>query len=346
MDKIRAHGITGKIADWIQDFLTNRKQRVCIQGTYSPWSEVHSGVPQGSVLGPILFCTYINDLPDASTCDSLLFADDTKSYATDNGSPIELQNDLDSKIAWSDEWLLRFNAAKCKILHLGKSSSQNSFHLGAQDLEDVKEEKDLGVHFDSELAFDTHINKTVAKANRTLGIIKRKFKHLDTDSFVTLYKAKVRSVLEYASPVWNPYLKKHINKLERVQARATKMIAALRNSPYPARLKALGLPTLEYRRVCADLLEVYKIVHGITKLDQEQILPPLLTACTRGHSFKLSKQRCSTAKGGKVLRYRVVNAWNNLPESVVQAPSINTFKSRLNLLYKDLPLKFNPSPTY
>jgi hypothetical protein len=343
LDKIRAHGITGKVATWIQDFLSNRQQRVQVQGATSTWSQVHSGVPQGSVIGPILFCIYINDLPDSSIASTLLFADDSKAYSNTNDDPNKLQDDLDSKHDWSDDWLLRFNASKCKLLHLGKASGTNRFQLGDQVIEEVQEEKDLGVFFDSKLAFDTHINMIVTKANRTLGIIKRKFKHLDAEAFVILYKTKVRSILEYASPVWSPHLKKHIRKLERVQARATKMVTGLRHSSYPSRLRTLGLPTLEYRRERADLLEVYKLTHGISKLNQELILPPLLTSTTRGHSLKLTKQRCATTKGSHILRHRVVNNWNNLPDSVVNAPSINAFKSRLNLCYKDHPLKFHPS---
>ena len=212
-----------------------------------------------------------------------------------------------------------------------------------QPLAQATSEKDLGITVDDQLKFTSHINSISSKASRTLGFIKRNFKHLDEDSFITLYKTKVRPTLEYASPVWSPQLTKDKMKLERIQARFTKIIPKYRHLPYPERLRRLGIPSLEYRRLRADLIEVYKVLHNLTNINPLSILPPTHTTSTRGHSLKLTKERPRTSTYGNSLRYRIIDCWNALPDHAVTAPSINSFKNRLNIALKNHPLKFSPS---
>ena len=122
LSKVHAYGIRGQVYEWIRNFLLNRRQRVVLNNSKSNWTEVISGVPQGSVLGPILFILYINDLPDAISCVSKLFADDTKLYRTVDsyGDSNMLQMDLYELDNWSESWQMKFNIQKCKVLHLGK----------------------------------------------------------------------------------------------------------------------------------------------------------------------------------------------------------------------------------
>jgi hypothetical protein len=345
MDKVEAYGIKGTLSRWINSFLTNRKQRVVLDESKSDWRPVTSGVPQGSVLGPVLFALYINDLPDYSLCPTKLFADDTKVYSTvtkETGALL-LQEDLENKRNWSEKWQIKFNASKCKVMHLGKNNGKKVYQMGGVALEAAEEEKDLGVTTDAELNFESHISKSVTKASRTLGVIKRTFKHLNQESFMTLYKSNVRPILEYASPVWSPSKKSQIKKLEAVQARATKMIPILRNTTYSERLRKLGLPTLEYRRDRADVAEVFKLLNGYTTVDPSLILPPLNPSKTRGHQLKLQKQRCNSTRCARLLRHRVINKWNTLSENTCMAPSLNAFKSRLNSEWKHHPYKFTSS---
>jgi hypothetical protein len=251
----------------------------------------------------------------------------------------------DNKHKWSTDWHIHFNTDKCNTLHLGITNPNIQYTLNNQNIQQTHLQKDLGITIDDRLQFTHHIDNITSKANRTLSAINRNFKHLDTDTFITLYKAQVRPKLEYASSVWNPHLKKDIHKIERIQARTTKMIPQLRHLTYTNRLLRLGLPTLEYRRHRQDLIETYKLIHKHTKIAYTDVLPPIQTSTTRGHSLKLTKQRTNTTKHSTALRHRIVNSWNKLPETVANAPTLNTFKSRLNTHYKHHPLKFTPSTT-
>ena len=302
LQKLTSIGIKGKLHAWIQSFLLNRKQRVKIKGCTSEWMDVLSGVPQGSVLGPLLFIIYINDIVDTLGCHCYLYADDMKLYKIIQSSNdcTALQTDLDRVVEWSSNWKIKLNIAKCKVIRLNGnenmvmpmySISENGH---AQALQKTDSEKDLGIKIDSHLNFDDHIAETVNKANRILGLIRRNFKDLNNSSFCALYKALVRSHLEYGQSVWSPYKLKHIDALEAVQRRATKILPSLKNLCYAERLRKLSLPTLTYRRIRGDMIELYKIMHGIYSSDA---CPKLELNClykTRGHSYKLFKRSCLT----------------------------------------------------
>ncbi|XP_066913249.1 uncharacterized protein [Clytia hemisphaerica] len=195
---------------------------------YRPGPAV-SGIPQGSVTGPILFVLYINDLPEKVISLILLFADDTKIFKEVNciEDSVSLQNDIDTLVEWSKDWLLQFHPEKCHVLTLGKIGNIKHAHpysLDGRQLEHVFEEKDLGILIDSELTFEEHIAKQVKKANAILGIINRGFVNMSTSTFRTLYCTFVRPHLEYAQSVWSPFLRKHVNLIEGVQRRATKLV--------------------------------------------------------------------------------------------------------------------------
>ena len=153
------------VLNWIKDFLTDRKQYVSINSHQSEGVNVNSGVPQGSVIGPILFVYYINDLPECTTSNIRIFADDTKAFSAINciEDSFKLQKCIDSLIDWSKDWLLKFNAGKCKVLHLGKNNPRYSYAVGDQKditLEESTCERDLGVHVDTCLNFENHISIT------------------------------------------------------------------------------------------------------------------------------------------------------------------------------------------
>ncbi len=259
--KLQSYGISGSLLAWIQAFLTNRRQRVMVDGGYSSWKSVSSGIPQGSILGPFLFVVFINDLPDYLSNMVYMFADDTKVFAkvTDDGEQQSLQEDLDSLVEWSSTWQLNFNISKCKVMHLGSDNNHYTYHMGhdpqINQLETTSVEKDLGVHIDKDLTFDHHIRESVKAANKTLGLIRRTYQHLDTETLRTLYVALVRPKLEYGNVVWSPRLQSHIDELERVQRRATKLVSTLKDKSYVEHLQALKLPSLAYRRMRGDAIE-------------------------------------------------------------------------------------------
>ena len=255
----------------------------------SGWKPVTSGIPQGSVLGPILFTIFINDMPEAVNSYSKLFADDTKIYkaieSMDDVSTI--QDDINKLMRWSRDWQLPFNVNKCKVIHFGKNNPNHTYQMDGTDLIADTSEKDVGVLFDTDFNFRTHIRNMIKKANSRIGMIKRTFSRLDITGFKMLYKSLVRPILEYCSSIWFPLFKSDGDEIEKVQRRATKLVTSIRDLPYPERLKILNLPTLHYRRKRADIIQVYRILNGIDNINPDHFFSMADNETTRGHNFKL-----------------------------------------------------------
>lgn len=191
------------------------------------------------------------------------------------------------------------------------------------------------------LTFEQHVAQTVNKANKMVGLIKRNFRNMGKHTFVMLFKSLVRSHLEYGQNVWSPYKIKHINLLEGVQRRATKLLPNLKHLPYSGRLKRLNLPTLVYRRHRGDMIETFKILHGIYENQCFPQLPRVSYSATRGHNFKLFKNRSAKSVRQHFFTLRIVDTWNSLPYEVVNAPTVNVFKNRLDRHWKNQPMLFD-----
>ena len=209
------------------------------------------------------------------------------------------------------------------------------------NLEATEEEKDLGVIVDHQLKFSSHCDKIVNAANRLLGIMRRAFTNLDKITFSLVYKGIIRPVIEYASTVYDPILLKDMNKLESIQRRATKMVIGLADKSYEERLRYLDLPTLRYRRMRGDMINVYKFLHEEYKVDAANLLPLNKEMRTRGHQLKLKANKCSTRSRLHFFTQRVVNKWNNLSNDTISAPSVNSFKNKLDREWKEKEGKFN-----
>ena len=202
IQKLKCYNFDAEVVNWIQCFLSHRRQRVVVNGKFSNWSRVGSGVPQGSVLGPVLFVIYINDLVDYCEHDSkiLMFADDCKIYrhiscVDDQG---RLQICLDKIVEWFSNHLLSLNVGKCKTGSYGRNPEMHVYKINGRVLENDGKYKDLGLTFDSKLRFDLHIREKINKANSILGIIKKYFRHSSVEAKLLLYKSQVRSHMEYA----------------------------------------------------------------------------------------------------------------------------------------------------
>lgn len=346
LSKLSSYGIHVQLIKWIENFLCYRKYQVKINTEVSAWADVTSGIPQGSVLGPILFVIYVNDLPQICKNDSelYLFADDAKlyKYIHDITDCTELQDDCQSLYNWCEHWLMSVNINKCKVLTLARSKVFTEYNYGFvnnkfefQELEHVSSMKDLGIIIDKDLTFKQHAYDKINKAYQMLGIINRNFKELDVESFKILYKSLVRSHLEYGNSVWNPYKKYLIEAIERVQKRASKMVKSVSKLHYRERLIKLKLPTLKFRRTRGDMIEVYKILTD--KYDAQAT--PTLNRCiynrTRGNSLKLQTDFAKYDVRKYSFCTRVVQLWNSLPDSVVNVGSVNIFKNRLDNHWSD-----------
>ena len=331
LSKLRSYGITGKLLDWIASFLTGRKQQVVLEGHRSDWSDVASGVPQGSVLGPLLFLVYVNDLPDIIQCGIKLFADDTKMYtsvsSTDDAAL--LQSDLVALTRWSNTWLMPFNRSKCRVLHLGSANQGSIYTMDNTPLDSTPLEKDLGVKVDTELKFREQASAAVNKATQVLAVIRRSFAHLDDVTLPLLFKTLVRPHLEYGNLIWGPFNRADQRLVERVQRRATRLVERIRHKPYEERLRCLDLPSLYYRRRRGDMIHTYQLLHGGVDADPNTFIA-LADGTTRGHPLKLHKFPAATRVRRVAFAARIVNDWNGLPAEVACAPSLNAFKARLD----------------
>ena len=298
-----------------------------IQGQASPWVGVTSGIPQGSVLGPLCFLIYINDLPDVIDSSMKMYADDAKIYglADTQQNRDNIQKDIKAVEMWTKKWKLPLNIKKCKILHLGSKNQKEKYVLEGNVIQETEQEKDLGLTIDKDMKFHSQCTMAIKKANRMLGVIKKSFDFLTEANVSMLYKAMIRPILEYANAVWGPTYKTDQTKIERIQRRATRLICSVRHLSYEERLKKISLPSLAYRRKRGNMITVYKMMTGRT-IGKHLFSMLEQGDRTRGHKYKLKKNFAKK----DVRRHRfsqiIVNNWNSLPESVVNAESVAIFK--------------------
>ena len=325
-------GVRGRLFEWMKDYLREREMRTVIRNESSSWLEVKSGVPQGSVLGPIMFGIYVNDLVDGIESYINLFADDTKLMRKVNNVEDcrKLQEDLNKVGEWGRKWQIEFNKSKCKVMEFGKSKRRVhwDYTMEGVKLEKTKEEVDLGVTITEGLTPDRHINKMTGKANNLLRRIKMAFTYLDKEMIKKIIVTMIRPTLEYAAVVWSPHNKKNIRKLERVQRAATKMAPELKDLKYEERLREMDITTLERRRERGDLINVYRMVHGMDKTGEDLLKRD--TGVTRGHKWKLKKERCIRDIRKYSFPQRTITIWNGLEEDIVNATRVHCFKARLD----------------
>jgi hypothetical protein len=321
--KLQHVGFDGSLLQWIKSFTEGRSQRVIVDDNYSASQDIISGVPQGSVLGPLLFVIYLNDLVcDPEDADQRKFADDLKlsSAIIDSKDSKKLSVAINYVSSWATRWQLPISIAKCRSFHIGRHNPLFNYSLNNCVLPSISEVKDLGVWFTADLKSSLHCEKIVSAAYRRLAIVNRCFTSGNTKIKVWAFKVFVRPLLEYAGPVWSPSLLKDIDRVEAIQRRFTKQLLGLRDCPYGIRLKRVGLDSLELRRLRADLLLTFKIVRGILAVDLP-FFEISQTTWTRGHCYKLVLPTSRLDCRRSFFAVRVVPAWNSLTEEMVTSPT-------------------------
>ena len=330
--KLHRYGIRGPTLKWIHAFLSDRTQTVVIDNEKSATVPVTSGVPQGSVLGPILFLIYINDLPDKTRSKVRLFADDTAIYlAVSNLEDAQiLQQDLDHLHLLELDWDMEFNPSKCVVIHITRSRTPvpSQYLLHGQVLESVAGSKYLGVEISSNLSFNSHIQNITTSASRSLGFLKRNIRSKNPELREMAYKTLVRPLVEYSSSVWSPYTKSNIVRLEMIQRRAARWTLS-EYSPYASvtqMLQSLGWRSLEQRRSDSRLCLFYKIIYGLVAIDMPPYVVHPLRTPRNSHTLCF-RQIQSTVDYYKYSFYPLsIVQWNRLPAHIALLPTFDAFK--------------------
>ena len=321
LEKVKTLGIGGQIGKWIGHFLINRTQKISLSGHLSNPSKVVSGVPQGTILGPVLFLIYIADIGDNITNSTVSsYADDSKAHKKIRNikDGLDLQLDINTLYNWTEKNLMEFNSAKFEALRIGKNETlKEEIHYKTPEGKTIlatETSKDLGVHFNSKGTFSDHIKIKSTKAKQMTGYILRTFLSRDRDILLTLLRSLVFPILDYSCVVWNPYLQQDINQLESAQRKLTSKIEGMESLDYYERLKDLKLYSAERRRDRYLLLYIFKILH-------HKVPNP-------GISYKYSLRR------GKVLITPPVRSSKSCHATTLMH---NSFMNRASRIFNSLP---------
>ena len=333
--KLRHYRITGQTCGWIQAFLSNRTQCVVVDGASSQWCPVESGVPQGTVLGPLLFLLFINVLPNFVSSQVRLFADDCLLYRTISSieDQLKLQADLKSLEDWASTWGMSFNPSKCTIMAISRSSSPFIFFysLCGVILQQVDEAKYLGILLSSDLMWSKHIQHLVSKTNSTMGLLWRNLTtssaKLREQAFISL----VCSRLEYCCAIWDPHLAKDRDNLEAVQRRAARFVTQdySRDTSVTQLLKDPHLLQLKDRRRDIRLSLMYRIVTGKVVVPVDDILLPADSRTRRKYEHKYRHFNSTCEQYRHSFFVQTVPEWNLLPEACIKADTTEAFKASL-----------------
>ena len=340
LTKLLKIGISQQLLMWIRCFLTSRVMQVRVSSVVSDPVPVTSGVPQGSVLGPILFLIYVNHVVTNLKCNYKIFADDVKLYLTHQSSLLVaeevLQSDIDMLVETSASWGLLMNVEKCKCIRFSPGSrlcyqqGPSPYNIGVNAINYTANHTDLGIIVDNTLKFHKHIQKVVNTCNAMTTNIFSSTVCRDSEFLMNIYVSYIRPKLDYCSNIWNTGYIGDIRILERVQRRWTRAVRGLENMNYGDRLKQLNLFSVQGRLLRSDLITVWKVFNGKCAISPDQLFN-LTTLPTRGHRFKIYKPRHNLEVRRRSFAHRVIDDWNSLPSSVVESNSITVFKRLLQV---------------
>ena len=347
--KLKQNGVSGSLLMFFQDYLNNRKQRVVLNGSYSSYSTIESGVPQGSVLGPLLFLIYINDLEKNIKSNIKFFADDTMLFSIVNDPAISANNlnhDLDIIQRWAYQWKMEFNPDPTKqanaVLFYCKKSSPNGIVVSK-----VNDQKHLGLILDSRLSFEKHINGKIIKAKKIVGILKHLSKFLPLRTLDQMYKALVRSHFDYCDIIYHSpshqnqaplgmTLNSLMEKVERIQYQSALAITGAWHGSSRAKLyEELGWESLSDRRMGRRILQIHKIFNDRTPSYLKDNLPPNCRALFNGNTRNTFRQIiCKSNRYMNSFFPDAVASWNIFIKHFGEVPSFEILKKHINAFFR------------
>ena len=340
LHKLGWYGINGEAHKWIGNWLTGRKQTVMVDGETSEEANVSSGVPQGTVLGPLLFILYINDIGDGTTSTLRLFADDALIYRkiSSESDATALQADLDKLIEWSTKWQMRFNPSKCSLLRVARNrnTTKANYQMMGTTLEQNEHHPYLGVEIASGLEWKQHVNNISNKARRTLNFLQRNLHRCPQKVRKQAYTSLVRPTLEYASTVWDPHHQREITQLEQVQRKAIRFMAKnyRRRASVTEMRTNLGFQTLQARRQTQRLTMLYRVHNQLVCVEMPPCYTPRHTTSQMETRSNHGEQYTKISTRTDCYKYsffpRTISAWNQLPSATIQAPSAQSFNNRVS----------------
>ena len=346
ISKMESFGFTGPLLQWFKDYLNNRTQSTVINNHKSESANVLSGVPQGSILGPLLFLMFVNDLPSViqGNCYTALYADDSKVYKEINSleDNLQLQEQLDNLVRWSEDWQLKFNSTKCTYMSITRRISPFHFiyNINGTPLIKVQQMKDLGLVIQDNLMWNEHISNIIKKANTNLYFIKRTLGPLAPEKAkLILYKALVRSQIEYGSNIWSTISKNNLEILESVQRRATKFICRYEDINYKDRLIRCNLVPLSFRREMLDIFFIHKARSG----SLGHVIQAMCISAPPARNLRWNSDLTSIRAGfthtetfAHFFSNRIAPIWNYLPQQIRGLPYLEKsirFKNAVKRVY-------------
>jgi hypothetical protein len=353
LHKLRCLGIEGDLFEWLTDYLTNRKIRAVINGQKSDWQSTMAGVPQGSILGPLLFLVFINDITLNIESDIHLFADDTSLMdIIDNHvlSYAKLNRDLNRLSTWATKWMVTFNATKTVYLQVTRKlnpAPKPILRLNGVIVREVQSHKHLGLTFNGTLTWSDHISQIVTKAARCIGLLRRISRDVPRQCLEILYKSMIRPILEYADVIYDGSNDTHLKRVESTQRQAAlACTGAYKHTRHVNLLEELGWQPLGARRKHHRLNVMFKIQNGLTPNYLQRICPPLTRNRTEynlrtGANITTPAQRTTTYHMSFIPES--IRDWNNLDVLTKSATSIETFKNKLKskIINKPNPLFYH-----
>jgi hypothetical protein len=344
LHKLTEFGISGLVHDWLSDYLTNRYQKVVIGGEESSSKIINAGVPQGSILGPLLFLVFINDIINDLENDIFLFADDAslmKIFNDINVASTSINRDLQRLSQWSETWRVCFNLIKTVFMIISKKNSHHTPNIIMNNtaLTQVYEECYLGLTLHPNMSWKPHLNKIICKSSRKIGLLTKMKNKLPRSALSKYYVSFVRPVLEYGSVVFDNCTAHESHSLEQVQRRAALLCTgAFKRSSYKKLLDELGWESLEDRRKKAKLILMFKIINNLTPNYLKELIPPQVLDATNYNLRNRQHIRLPASRTQYMQTSYIpstLKQWNALDPEIRSIRTVSTLKAHF---------KFRPNP--